>query len=336
MIDFSKTSLLEIIQDIKRKYGDDLIIITDSNVYEKYFYYSFEKIITFNAGEDNKNIGTVMNIYDKLLEYRANKNTLLVGVGGGITTDITGYIATTFMRGLKFGFVSTTLLGMVDAAIGGKNGVNFNNYKNIVGTINEPEFIYVSNFFLDTLPDREFHAAFGEILKYAIGFDESLFEGLEKDTISGQEMIKTCAHIKENVVYEDLDETKQIRKKLNLGHTIAHASEKTTHKYVHGECVWIGLYIMNWISYFNSFISKEQFHRINNLLNKYKVVNINTDELITLLRDSIDAIKHDKKFVNQSYIDVVLINGIGSCTIKKMDYHNLIENINRAISLIPA
>ena len=149
-----------------------LVIITDYNVYKYYLKDTKYDIIYFEGGENYKTLDTVNFIYDELILKKATRNTLLVGFGGGIVTDITGYVASTYLRGVEFIFVSTTLLGMVDAAIGGKNGVNFQCFKNLIGTFSKPKEIYYSIDFLDTLPEKELHAGFGEILKYAIGLDE--------------------------------------------------------------------------------------------------------------------------------------------------------------------
>ena len=145
----------EIFKELEETFKD-IVYITDSNVYKYYSnYFNDDKTIIVKAGEKSKSIETISAIYSELLEMNANRNTVIIGVGGGIVTDITGFVASTYMRGVKFGFISTSLLGMVDASIGGKNGINFNGYKNIIGTISQPLFIYWSIDFLDTLPQKE-------------------------------------------------------------------------------------------------------------------------------------------------------------------------------------
>ena len=229
----------EIFKELEETFKD-IVYITDSNVYKYYSnYFNDNKTIVVKAGEKSKSIETINAIYSELLEMNANRNTIIIGAGGGIITDITGFVASTYMRGVKFGFISTSLLGMVDASIGGKNGINFNGYKNIIGTISQPLFIYWSIDFLDTLPQEEIENGFGEIVKYAIGFDNHLFDLLYSYNIINDkhkllEVIKICQHIKQDIVYLD-EKEHNIRKKLNLGHTIAHAIEKFTNNSIsHG------------------------------------------------------------------------------------------------------
>ena len=131
--------------------------------------------ICLNFSEQKKSLATIEVITDKLLEMGANRDALIVGVGGGITTDITGFVASIYKRGVKFAFVPTTLLAQVDASIGGKNGINFNSYKNILGTINQPEWIYICSDVLETLPDKEFKAGIAEVLKTFILFDKEQY-----------------------------------------------------------------------------------------------------------------------------------------------------------------
>jgi len=312
--------------DIKEEYGD-IVFITDDNIYKLYNYlFKDNKIIVIPPGEDNKDLNTVISIYDQLIEYEVSKNTMIVGVGGGIVTDITGFVATTYLRGVRFGFVSTTLLGIVDASIGGKNGVNFYNYKNIIGTIKKPEFIYWNIDFLKTLPERELHAGFGEILKYAIGFDKELFDILLKfsynELINDKEafysVINRCIEIKKKIITQDLQE-KNIRRKLNLGHTIAHAIEKHTHEIVHGEAVGIGLYVMAFYSGTENKIELPILSDILKLLKKYDLSYENKYDYKELLRDCIDNIKCDKKKTDSKTIDIVVITDYGKCDIESID-----------------
>ena len=140
---------------------ENTIIITDiriAEIYGKRFPPS--KVVTIGLGEGSKNLKTIENIYQQLLAFGADRSTYLVGIGGGIVCDVTGFVASTFMRGLRFGYVATTLLSQVDASVGGKNGVNFRGYKNIVGVFNQPEFVICDLSLLKTLPDREISSGF--------------------------------------------------------------------------------------------------------------------------------------------------------------------------------
>ena len=318
-------SIEQIFTYIKSKYKD-LVFITDNNVYKIYHDYFNDNVIVFNAGEDNKNLDTVNFIYEKLMEFSVSKNTMIIGVGGGIVTDITGYVASTYLRGLKFGFVSTTLLGMVDASIGGKNGVNYKNYKNIIGTINQPEFVYWSVDFLNSLPEKELHAGFGEILKYAIGFDKELFtilynssyEEIVKDDNLLIYIIEKCIDIKNKIVSDDLKEN-GVRRKLNLGHTLAHAIEKYTHKIIHGEAVGIGLYAMIFYSGVIGKIELPELSDMLKLLERYDLAFFNKYDYKEIFKNSIDNIECDKKKTDLNTIDIVVISGIGECEIKSED-----------------
>jgi len=312
-----------------------VIIITDSNVNYLYLKDKSYNIIVFEPGEDNKNLDTIQYIYSRLQELNADRNTILIGFGGGIVTDITGYVASTYMRGLKFIYVSTTLLGMVDASIGGKNGVNFKDYKNIIGTFNLPEHIYYSINFLNTLPNKELHAGFGEILKYAIGFDYTLFnilfnssyEEIIKDDYKLKQIIDKCIHIKELVITEDFKENK-LRKKLNLGHTIAHAIEKYTHNIVHGEAVGIGLYVIAFYSSLENNVDFKELIEILKLLEKYDLAYFAKYDYKEILRNCIDYISMDKKKEENS-IDIITINGIGKSEIKTVDIDKFKKSIKQ-------
>ena len=157
-----------------------MAIITDTHV-RNYYYKNFPdcEVIEIGTGEKIKNLDTVQTIYRKLLEIEADRSSFIVGIGGGIVCDITGFVASTYLRGVKFGFVPSTLLSQVDAAVGGKNGVNFGGYKNIVGVFNQPEFVICDLNLLKTLPEREILCGYAEIVKHAAIGDDALFLYLE-------------------------------------------------------------------------------------------------------------------------------------------------------------
>ena len=158
-----------------------IVVITDSNVDRLHhtLVSKYENII-IGLGEQSKNLATVERLYNALLEKSVDRNCFLLGIGGGIVTDVTGFVASTYMRGLEFGFISTTLLGQVDASVGGKNGVNIGGFKNIVGTITQPRFVICDPHLLTTLSDREFRAGLAEVIKSSIISDASLFSLLEE------------------------------------------------------------------------------------------------------------------------------------------------------------
>ena len=158
------------------------VVITDRTVQDLYQKgFPSCETITIGTGEPIKTLDTVRSIYDKLLEIETDRSTFIAGIGGGIVCDITGFAASTYLRGLRFGFVSTTLLSQVDASVGGKNGVNFKGYKNIVGVFSQPRFVICDFEMLKTLPKKEILSGFGEIVKHAVIGDKNLFSYLEKN-----------------------------------------------------------------------------------------------------------------------------------------------------------
>ena len=192
--------------------GKRVIIITDGNVHRRY-----KEIINrydyclIGLGETIKTMTTVNKLYAELLERGADRTTFIVGIGGGIVTDITGFVASTYMRGLRFGFVATTLLAQVDASVGGKNGVNYEGYKNMVGTFNQPDFVLCDLSMLQTLPDREFRAGLAEVVKAAIIADADLFgrierttfEALRTDTDLLSDAVSAAIRVKADIVERD-------------------------------------------------------------------------------------------------------------------------------------
>ena len=311
------------VEDGLKRYAQNrrIVVITDANIDRLYhdIINKYEHII-IGYGEGIKNLITVQNIYARLMEIGADRSTLLVGIGGGIVTDITGFVATTYMRGLDFGFVATTLLAQVDASVGGKNGVNILNYKNMVGTFAQPSFVISDVAFLRTLPHRELHAGMGEVVKMAIIGDEELFNIIEENISAScytnidtmQRIVLDSIRLKADIVDRDECE-KGIRRVLNLGHTIAHAIEKCTHKLNHGEAVAVGLSKISHISNAMGILSNEDMQRIDDLLQKIGF----SLEIPVPLSDVIREVRHDKKKSN-NLLRIVLPERIGSCRIEEM------------------
>ena len=224
------------------------VIVTDENVFKKHkAKFGPWKTVVIKAGEVHKTQETVDGLILELMKAGADRKTMLVGVGGGVVTDITGYVASIYMRGIRFGFVPTTILAMVDASIGGKNGVDVGVYKNLVGTINQPEFLLYDISLLKTLPKAEWINGFAEIIKHACIKDAIMFRQLEthklldyaRDMTLLNALIKRNALIKAGVVTMDEFE-KGERRLLNFGHTLGHAIENTL-ELAHGEAVAIGM-----------------------------------------------------------------------------------------------
>ena len=202
-------------------------------------------ILWIQASEQEKTLATAQRLVEQLLEREADRDTMLIGVGGGITTDITGFVASIYKRGLKFGLVPTTLLAQVDAAIGGKNGVNFDRYKNMLGTFRQAEFVLIDTDFLRTLPQRELRCGAAEMLKTFLLADSHAYEEAvtvfraEKPHVP-QWLVRRAGEIKMELVTRD-PEDHGVRRLLNLGHTFGHAIEKCSSQYAHGEAVAIGI-----------------------------------------------------------------------------------------------
>ena len=228
--------------------NENTIVVIDENVYNIY-QKKIKKYstIVIKAGEKHKNQTTVNSILKQLISLKANRATTLVGIGGGVVTDITGYVASVYMRGINFGFVPTTLLAMVDASIGGKNGVNLGVYKNMIGTFNQPEFIIQDVSFLKTLPNKEWQNGFAEIIKHASICNNKMFNELQNQTLKKwqlntkrlEALIEHNINIKCNIVANDVYE-KGDRKLLNFGHTLGHALENE-YKLSHGQAISIGM-----------------------------------------------------------------------------------------------
>ena len=224
------------------------VIITDENVFNAHSKkFNGWNSIVLKSGEEYKVQATVDATIEQLIDLKADRKTTLIAVGGGVITDLTGYVASVYMRGLRFGFVPTSLLAMVDASIGGKNGIDVGVYKNMVGTIRQPAFILHDMNFLDTLPQNEWENGFAEIIKHACIKDAAMFRQLETTSFKTfrkrkslmAELVKRNAIIKTKVVQKDEFE-KGDRRLLNYGHTLGHALENQ-YELSHGQAISIGM-----------------------------------------------------------------------------------------------
>ena len=302
---------------VQIKIPKDSIFITDNNLHE--FYSSFftdKKVIIIPAGEENKTFTTVNSIFDGLIDLKADRKSFLVGFGGGMITDLTGFVASTYMRGTGFGYIPTSLLAMIDAAIGGKNGVNHRNYKNMMGTINQPEFILIDISFLNTLPKEEFTNGMAEAVKHLLISDRMGFENftdnisgtLKNDTTLLKDFIGQQVKIKLDIVNEDELET-GIRKKLNFGHTFGHPIEKLTGM-KHGFAVSIGMVIAAEISKIFGYLSEKDVDLIRKVLTETGLpVTWEIDKMKV-----IEIMSNDKKKNNDS-VDFIMLKKIGEAII---------------------
>jgi len=305
--------------------GKPIIVITDANILNHYGdFFRTWPVIETGTGEQNKTLDAVAYIYNRLLELNADRNSFIVAVGGGLACDVAGFAASTYMRGIPFGFVSTTLLSQVDASVGGKNGVNFGGYKNMIGTFNQPQFVLCDISMLQTLPGREFISGFAEIVKAAAIRDAGLFgyieqnagKALARDPEVIQHLVVESVKIKAAVVEQDEREQGE-RRILNFGHTFGHAVEALT-GITHGEAVSIGMMMAARWSIIECGFPKTHFDRLERLLVRLGLP-VTTDlppETIyrTLLKD--------KKRENDA-IHFVLLPEIGKTIIRKTPIENL-------------
>lgn len=297
---------------------DKAIIITDKHIAAAHQNkLKGWKTIIIKAGEEYKTQATVDTIIRQLIALHADRKSILIGVGGGVVTDITGYVASIYMRGISFGFVPTTLLAMVDACIGGKNGIDVGDYKNMVGTINQPQFLLYDVSFLKTLPYAHWRNGFAEIIKHAAIKDISMFKELEnsslqkfqKNKVLLQNLIRRNVLLKTKVVQQDEFE-KNERRQLNFGHTLGHALEKQ-YDLLHGEAVAIGVAFAAKLS--QQLIAFKGADRLINLIAQYDLpteIDYDVDKAFELLQ-------HDKK-QESNWMNFVLLQKIGKATVEKM------------------
>lgn len=303
-----------------------VIIITDSNIHRRNLELvdSYEHII-IGMGESIKTLQTVENIYRRMLEMNVDRECFILGFGGGIVTDIAGFAASTYMRGLRFGFIASSLLAQVDASVGGKNGVNVDGYKNMVGTFNQPEFVLCDIPTLRTLPEREFRAGVAEMIKAGIIADPELFALLENtpvEALAGNAELLTTAitaaiNVKAGIVERDERESDE-RRKLNLGHTFAHAIEKSTPAFLHGEAVAIGLVMAADLSVRLGAMAESDAGRIRAAV---AAAGLPTESGLDVKR-VLKAVRLDKKSDPEG-VNMVIPTGIGSCEVRKLTFEQL-------------
>ena len=310
----------ELLQDLLPK--KRVIVISDSNIDRIHhdLIAPYEHIL-IGQGEQAKSLTTLDDIFRQLIELGADRTSFILVIGGGIVTDITGIVATTYMRGVEFGFVSTTLLGQVDASIGGKNGVNVTDYKNMVGTFRQPRFVISDVEMLRTLPKRELRAGMAEVVKSAIIADRELFESMEhcggdiyNSVDALQRAMLGAVAVKSRIVAEDEREG-GVRRLLNLGHTLGHAIEKCTHDVNHGEAVALGLSLIAHAAVRRGMMVEEDALRIDGLLTQLGFELKLPVNICDVLRE----VKHDKK-KKDNVLRVVFPVRIGECCVTELSF----------------
>lgn len=299
------------------------VLITDENIYNAHTKrFKGWNTIVLKPGEEYKVQSTADAITEQLIEMEADRKTTLVGVGGGVITDITGYVASVYMRGLSFGFVPTSVLALVDASIGGKNGIDVGAYKNMVGVIRQPSFILHDMAFLKSLPQQEWENGFAEIIKHACIKDAAMFTELEKNSLktyqSSQKaicsLIERNALIKTKVVQKDEFE-KGDRRLLNFGHTLGHALE-TQYELLHGQAISIGMTYACHIS--EQLCGFRETEKVVNLLAKYNLPTYATFDKQKVF----NVLKMDKKRERRE-MNYVLLERIGKGVVKSISLKQL-------------
>ncbi len=315
---------LETLDTMSRK----LCIITDYNV-EKLYADSLAAVLapccrevflfSFPAGEQSKHLGTVQDVYRFLIAHGLDRKDMLIALGGGVVGDLTGYTAATYLRGIDFIQIPTTLLAQVDSSIGGKTGVDFDQYKNMVGAFHMPRLVYMNLSVLNDLDARQYACGMAEILKHGLIRNASYYEWLighfmeinDRDMDAMEEMIGESCLIKKAVVEKDPTE-KGDRALLNFGHTIGHALEKYKNfTMLHGECVALGAVAAAYISWKRELLSREEYYEIRDMFVPFglpiSVTDLDVEEILRLTRS-------DKK-MEQGKIKFILLRQIGKAVI---------------------
>lgn len=294
------------------------VLITDENVYKAHRQrFKGWNVIVLKPGEEYKIQSTADAIIDQLIKLEVDRKSNIVGVGGGVITDMTGYVASVYMRGIRFGFVPTSILGLVDASIGGKNGIDVGSYKNMVGSIRQPAFLLHDLKFLNSLPKKEWENGFAEIIKHACIKDVALFKKLEVHTLKEfqnkqkeiSELIQKNVWIKNRIVQQDEFETGE-RRLLNFGHTLGHALE-TQYELLHGQAISIGMSFACFIA--EQVCGFRQTEKIQSVLEKYHLpvaADFNKQKVFEVL-------KMDKKRERKS-MNFVLLNKIGDAVVRPL------------------
>lgn len=293
---------LDVVLDIVKEYADKVI--------------SF----IFEAGEQSKNLDTVGDLYEKLINGHFDRKDIIIALGGGVTGDLAGYTAATYLRGIRVIQLPTSLLAMVDSSIGGKTGVDFRGYKNMVGSFHQPSAVYINTSTLETLTDAQYFSGFGEIIKHGLIKDMKYFEYIcanidrlkKRDINVLEEVIAGSCEIKRAVVENDPEE-KGERALLNFGHTLGHAIEKLMDfSMLHGECVAAGMVAASYISMERGMTTSSDYNRICTIIEELNlplyVNGISAEEVVKIS-------KSDKK-MDAGKIKFILLDGMGNAVIR--------------------
>lgn len=332
---------LEALDTSERK----IAVIADSNTQKLFGIQVMEELAkcckkvimyAFPAGEKSKTLDTVKDIYKALIEAKFDRRDMLVALGGGVVGDITGYTAATYLRGIDFIQIPTTLLAQADSSIGGKTGVDFDGYKNMVGAFYMPRLVYMNISTLKELDERQYYAGFAEVMKSALIKDALFYEWLldhmyeihDRELEVLEEMVERSCTVKKLVVEKDPTE-KGDRALLNFGHTIGHAIEKNQNfEMLHGECVALGMVAAAYLSWKHNWLSMEEYYEVRDMLVPFNLP-ISIDNLDT--KAILELTKSDKK-MEAGQIKFVLLKKVGKAVIDKTvtdeEILNALEEIN--------
>jgi len=306
-----------------------VVILTDHNL--KLIYgneFPDYPVLSVKPGETSKSLSTVSRLVEELLKLGVDRRGFILGIGGGVVCDLAGFLASVYMRGIRFGFVSTSLLSQVDASIGGKNGVNSKSAKNIIGLFNQPEFVICDKSMLETLPEEEFLSGLSELLKSALIRDRSLVSKIDenyrsvlsRDPFVLDELIIQSVRIKKEIVQEDERES-GVRKTLNFGHTFGHAAE-SAYSVKHGIAVAWGMISSMELSYRKGYLNEIDKKYVTELINRLGLlqgVEIKGEKIA-------HKISNDKKR-SGDFIDFVFLTTPGVCKLEKVSIPELVKFI---------
>ena len=321
--------LLPTLQKIGYASSQKVCIVTDSNIASLYLeeltailqtYFGSVISFSFPAGEENTTLFTVQNLYQTLIEEHFERRDILLAFGGGVTGDLTGFAAATYLRGIDFIQIPTSLLSQVDSSIGGKTGVDFSQYKNMVGAFYQPKLVYMNLSLLATLPKEQFVSGMGEIIKHGLIRSKGYFDWISKHTEQIvrlepnviEELIYESCLIKRGVVERDPKENGE-RALLNFGHTVGHAIEKLSDfRLSHGQCVGLGMAAACRISFETGKLAKDAYEQVSHILQEFGLpVSVSHLSAADILAVS----KSDKK-MSKGKIKFILLDSIGSAYIE--------------------
>ncbi len=310
--------------------GRPIAILTDNNVLRLHGgRFPEADVVAVEPGEESKTLNSAHRIFRRLVELTLDRDSLLIGIGGGVICDLAGFVGATFLRGIDFGFVPTTLLAQVDASIGGKNAVNLDGYKNLIGTFTQPEFVLCDPSFLLTLPIDEVRFGLCEALKAGVIGDAKLFDLIETSTRdllalnsdAMDELIERAIAVKVGVVSQD-ERDKGVRHILNFGHTFGHALEKAS-SMPHGKAVAVGMATAAKLSATKGLLMQKDADRIVKALD---ALGLPTHADVNL-ELAVDAMRKDKKRYGRG-IEFIMLEAIGKARICRMSIDELAEAIN--------